>query len=142
MTQTVYTDAIVIDTLCQATRDYLEENCEEGSYALDDALEFISTHGEESLVNHYDDYIIMGEKIGYDVVDAFVSINGISEVDHAQDAFIGCYASGADFAEEYYEQTKTHEVPSYIVVDWKATWESNLRYDFDFINGYVFNTNW
>lgn len=142
MTQTVYTDAIVIDTLCQATRDYLEENCEEGSYALDDALEFIATHGEKNLVNHYDDYIIMGEKIGYDVVDAFVSINDISDVDHAQDAFVGCYSSGADFAEEYYEQTETHEVPSYIIVDWEATWESNLRYDFDFINGYVFNTNW
>lgn len=142
MTQTAYTDAIIVDTLCQATRDYLEENCEDGSYALDDALEFIATHGEENLVNYYDDYIIMAEKIGYDVVDAFVSINDISDIDHAQDAFIGCYASGADFAEEYYEQNETHAVPSYLIIDWKATWESNLRYDFDFINGYVFNTNW
>ena len=142
MTQTVYTDAIVVDTLCQATRDYLEENCEHGSYALYDALDFIATHGEENLVKYYDDYIIMGEKVGYDVVDTFISINDISNVNYAQDAFIGCYSSGADFTEEYYQQTETHAIPSYIIVDWEATWESNLRYDFDYINGYVFNNNW
>ena len=34
------------------------------------------------------------------------------------------------------------ETPSYVVVDYVATWERNLRFDFDFVDGYIFNKNW
>jgi hypothetical protein len=27
------------------------------------------------------------------------------------------------------------------VVDWQATWDQNLRYDFDFVDGFVFHSN-
>jgi hypothetical protein len=61
-------------------------------------------------------------------------------VEHVRDAYRGCYADGADFAEEYYNDVYG-DVPSFLVVDWEATWEQSLRYDFDFVDGYVFDSS-
>jgi hypothetical protein len=121
------------------TVEFIEENCIEGEYDLDDALKFIDEHGETDFVLFYDDYISAGENVGYDVVDAFIDYHGVSYAEHAEDAYYGAYDSGADFAEEYYNNTG--EVPSFIVVDWEATWQQNLSYDFDFVDGYVFSSS-
>jgi len=121
------------------TVEFIEENCIEGEYDLDDALKFIDEHGETDFVLFYDDYILAGEKIGYDVVDAFIGYHGVSYAEHAEDAYQGCYQDGADFAEEYYSEMS--EVPSFLVVDWEATWKSSLYYDFDFVDGYVFSSS-
>ena len=40
---------------------------------------------------------------------------------------------------EYYNNIG--DVPSFIVVDWEATWQQNLSYDFDFVDGYVFSSS-
>jgi len=127
------------EVLQPATVEFIEENCVEGEYDLDDALKFIDERGEEDFVLFYDDYILAGEKIGYDVVDAFIDYHGVSYAEHAEDAYFGTYNSGADFAEEYYNNTG--EVPSFIVVDWEATWDQSLSYDFDFVDGYVFSSS-
>jgi hypothetical protein len=29
-----------------------------------------------------------------------------------------------------------------VIVDWDATWNYNLRYDFDYEDGFVFDKNW
>ena len=128
------------------TVEFIEENCIEGQYDnwrqydLDDALKFIDEHGETDFVLFYDDYISAGEKIGYDVVDAFIDYHGVSYAEHAEDAYRGNYNSGADFAEEFYNEIYD-DVPSFLVVDWEATWEQNLSYEFDFVNGYVFSSS-
>ena len=127
------------EVLQPATVEFIEENCVEGEYDLDDALKFIDEHGEEDFVLFYDDYILAGEKIGYDVVDAFIEYHGVSYAEHAEDAYRGVYSSAADFTEEYYSEMG--EVPSFIVVDWEATWQQNLSYDFDFVDGYVFSSS-
>jgi len=57
-----------------------------------------------------------------------------------EDAFHGVYNSEEDFAQEYYEQVYG-EVPPMLVIDWEATWNFNLRYDYDFVDGYVFSSN-
>jgi hypothetical protein len=115
--------------------ELLEEN-----YAVDDILEFIEIHGEKDFVSFYEEYVTQGESVGYDVVDAFVGYHGISYVEHVCDAFRGTYDSGADFAEEFYSDVYG-EVPSFLVVDWEATWEQSLRYDYDFVDGYLFDSN-
>ena len=33
-------------------------------------------------------------------------------------------------------------LPDCLVIDWEATWNCSLRYDFDFEDGFVFNKNW
>ena len=122
------------------TVEFIEENCVEGEYDLDDALKFIDEHNEDDFVAYYDEYVRVGESIGYDVVDAFIEYQGsVSYVEHVEDAYFGAYNSGADFTEEYYNNTG--EVPSFLVVDWEATWEQNLRYDFNFVDGYVFSSS-
>jgi antirestriction protein len=112
----------------------------EDNYDITDILEFVDTYSEGDLVAFYEDYVEQGEDLGYEVVDAFVEYHGIASVASVRDAYRGDYASEADFAEEF--TTDIHgEMPSYVVVDWQATWDQNLRYDFDFVNGYVFDSN-
>lgn len=115
--------------------EFLEDN-----YALDDILEFIDANNEEDFVAFYEEYVSQGEDLGYDVVDAFVEHHGLSYVEHARDAYRGRYDSEADFAEEY-TQDVYGDIPSFVVVDWQATFDHNLQYDFDFLDGYVFDRN-
>jgi len=99
------------------------------SYALDDILEFIDTHNESDFVSYYEEYVRCGEAIGYDAVDALIDEMGcVSYVEDCDEKYRGVYASTADFAEEFYSEM--HNIPSEIVVDWEATWDSSLRYDY------------
>jgi hypothetical protein len=137
-TMSVTLTANFADTLKPATVEFIKANQDE--YALPCMLEFIDEHNEDDFVQFYDDYIEQGENLGYDVVDAFIEENGIVNVEHAEDAFVGCYDSEAAFAEEYMEDM--HHIPVELVVDWQATWETSLKYDFDFCNGYVFRRHY
>lgn len=112
----------------------------EDNYALDDMLEFIDNRNENDFVTFYEEYVTQGEDIGYDVVDAFIEYHGVAYVEHVRDAYRGTYDSGANFAEEYYNDVYG-DVPSFLVVDWEATWEQSLSYDFDFVDGYVFDSS-
>jgi hypothetical protein len=126
------------EVLKQETVDFIEENCIDGEYDLDDALKFIDEHNEDDFVAYYDEYIRCGEAIGYDAVDAFIEEMGcISYVENCDDKYRGEYRTEADFAEEYYSDL--YDVPCALVVDWEATWETSLRYDFTFCDGYVFS---
>lgn len=116
--------------------EFLEEN-----YALEDILEFIDANNEEDFVSFYEEYVSQGERIGYDLVDAFVGLHGISCVEYAEDAYRGSYDSEADFAEEFVNDVYGLDIPSCVVVDWQATWDQNLRYDFDFVDGFVFSSS-
>ena len=121
------------------TVEKIEELLED-SYALDDILEFIDQNNEEDFVAFYEEYVRQGESVGYDVVDAFVEYHGISYVEHCGEAYRGAYNSEAEFAEEY-TQDIYGDIPSFVVADWQATFDQNLRYDYDFVDGYVFNSN-
>jgi antirestriction protein len=113
----------------------------ENSYALDDMLEFIDEHNEDDFVAYYEEYVRCGEAIGYDAVDAYIKEMGdVCYVDNCDDQFRGHYNSEEDFAEEFYNDVYG-EVPSMLVVDWQATWDSSLRYDFTFCDGYMFSDN-
>ena len=130
------------DTLKPATVEFIEENCIEGEYALDDALEFIDEHGEDDFLTFYDTYIEQGEKVGYDVVDAFIKENGIVNVEYCEDAFAGCYSSEADFVEEILDEVMDVEIPVWVVIDHQATWDASLRFDYDFVDGYMFRSDY
>jgi antirestriction protein len=109
---------------------------------LTDALEFIDEHGEDNFNAYYESYIEAGEACGYAVVDAFIEEEGFCDVEHCQDAFVGVYASGADFAEELVEE-QGGEIPSFVIVDYEETWERSLSYDYNLVekgyrNCYIF----
>jgi hypothetical protein len=102
----------------------------EDNYALDDILEFVDAHNEEDFVAYYEEYVRCGEAIGYEAVDAFVEEMGcLSYVENCDEKYRGCYSNEAEFAEEFYNEVYG-DVPSFLVVDWEATWEQSMRYDF------------
>ena len=116
------------ETLDAQTVAHIEERLED-NYALDDMLEFIDAHNEDDFCNHYEEYCRCGEAIGYDAVDALIEEMGcVSYIDGCDERFRGWYESTADFAEEFY--TECYDVPSHLVVDWEATYDSSLRYDY------------
>lgn len=125
--------------LAAATVEFIEGLLED-NYELSDILEFVDEHCEEDLVAYYEKYVEAGENIGYDVVDAFINYHSdVSYVEYVEDAYRGSYNSEEEFAEEFTEGLYG-EVPSYLIVDWAATWNCNLRYDFDYVNGFVFSS--
>lgn len=116
------------EVLHPQTVAFIEERIEE-NYALDDMLEFIDTYNENDFCNYYEEYVRCGEAIGYDAVDALIGENGeCSCIDDCDSRFRGWYESEADFAEEFYSDIS--EIPSALVIDWQATWDTSLRYDF------------
>jgi len=125
------------EVFAAVTVEKIEELVED-NYDLDDILEFVDANSEADLVAYYEQYCTVGENIGYDVVDAFVKYHGdMGYVENVEDAYRGCYDDEETFAEEYYTEIYG-EVPAFLVVDWEATWNSSLRYDFDFVEGHMF----
>ena len=113
------------------------------NYAIDDIVEFINENGNDNFVEYYEEYVQCGEDYSYDAVDAFVNEFGIECIAHFTDAYYGQYDSEEDFAEQFVTDVyalNLNDTP--VVVDWTATWESNLRYDFAFNDGFVFNKNY
>ncbi len=105
--------------------ELLEEN-----YALDDMIEFIDNHSEDDFVSYYDEYVRCGEAIGYEAVDALIGEMGcVSYVEDCDERYQGFYDDEAEFAEQFYGDMG-YDFPAGIVVDWEATWETSLRYDF------------
>jgi hypothetical protein len=122
--------------LTEKTRDKLSDLVAE-NYAIDDIIDFIETYGEDTFVKRYEDYIIMGERMGYEIVDAFVDLNGIDYIDEVKEAYVGKYESEAHFAESFYEET-VGAVPDGLYVNWQKTWDCNYSVSFDYNDGYVF----
>ncbi|MBM4224388.1 MAG: hypothetical protein FJ167_06275 [Gammaproteobacteria bacterium] len=125
------------EVLDSQTVAFIEERLED-NYALDDMLEFIDAHNEDDFCNFYEEYVRCGEAIGYDAVDALIEEMGdMSYVDCCDERYRGSYRSEADFAEEYYSEL--YEVPCALVIDWQATWDTSLRYDFTNCDGHIFS---
>jgi len=120
------------EILAAATVEFIED-CLAENYALEDMLEFIDEHSEEMFVDNYVDYCEAGEAIGYDAVDAFIGECGMYDLDSLSERYQGCYNNEADFAEEFINEMG-YDIPSIVAVDWEATWEQSLRYDFTACN--------
>ena len=66
----------------------------------------------------------------------------VSYVEDCDEKYRGVYESTADFAEEFYNEIS--DVPSALVIDWEATYDSSLRYDYTacevgYRNVYIFS---
>jgi antirestriction protein len=133
------------EVLAADTVEKIDELLED-SYDLDDALKFIDEHNEADFVAYYEEYCRCGEAIGYEAVDALIAEMGdVSYVEECDERYRGQFDSTADYAEQFYNDVYG-EVPSMLVVDWEATWESSLRYDMTacevgYRNVYIFSDN-
>jgi hypothetical protein len=117
------------ETLSADAVEKIEELLEE-NYDLDAMLVFIDEYNENDFVAYYEEYVRCGEAIGYEAVDALIEEMGdVSYIDCCDERYQGFYDDEAEFA-EYFHNEMGNYVPDGIVVDWEATWDTNLRYDF------------
>ena len=122
--------------------DLLKELSEDG-HDLEEMKEFIETHGNKDFVLYYEDYARMVDEYDQETVDAFLEEFDLMDVEHLQDAYMGHYGSGAEFAESFVSDMGYvhNDLPYWIAIDWEETW-NNLEYDYSESNGYIFSNNW
>jgi len=117
------------EVLNAVTVEKIDELLDE-NYDLDAMLVFIDEHNEDDFVNYYEEYVRCGEIIGYEAVDALIEEMGcISYIEDCDERYQGFYDDEAEFA-EYFHNEMGNYVPEGIVVDWEATWDTSLRYDY------------
>jgi len=64
---------------------------------------------------------------------------GANDLSDFDEAYQGQFDSGADFAQHDSEQYVPDSFPEWMVIDWEATWERNLRHDYHITDsGHVF----
>ena len=128
----------------EETQTQIEEFLENTwNYDEDELVDFIEEHGEEKFKLYFEEYADMVDDIGNDVVEAFLDVFDIENVSSCRDAYMGCYESGADFAQSLAEDCG--DVPrgmsSWIEIDWDKSWD-NLSYDYVESNdGHIFSQN-
>ena len=122
-------------------QELINELIEDG-HDKDEMQEFIETHGHKDFVLYYEDYTRMVEEYDQETVDSFIEVFDLMDVEHLQDAYMGCYRSGAEFAENFVSDCYgMPDLPYWIAIDWEETWD-NLSYDYTESNGYIFSNNW
>jgi len=123
-------------------QELLTELSEDG-HDLEEMKEFIETHGHKDFVLYYEDYARMVDEFDQETVDAFLEEFDLMDVSHLEDAYMGHYGTGAEFAESFVSDTGyiVNDLPYWIAIDWEETWD-NLSYDYTESNGYIFSNNW
>ncbi len=75
-----------------------------------------------------------------DAIEAFIELYGEEELGNFEDAYQG-EMTGAEFAEQLVTDCYCMDIPSFVCVDWEATWQQ-LEYDYDEQDGHIFSRNW
>lgn len=110
---------------------------EENSYDLGAILEFIDEHSEKEFRFFYEDYVELGERVGYEAVDAFLTLFDFDELENFDQYYIGEFIRAEAMAEDYmdYEvQVMDHR----FVIDWQATAENLLDHEVDQVGDFYF----
>ena len=96
----------------------------------DELVEFVEKHGETYFLTYFEEYADMVDKVGREVVEAFLEEFDISDVSSLEDYYQGQYNSGAEFAQSIAEDCgEVGSNSSWIEIDWEASW-NNLSYDY------------
>ena len=106
----------------------------------DELVDFIERYGEEKFKLYFEEYADMVDDIGIGVVESFLDVFDIDSISSCRDAYMGCYESGAEFAQSIAEDCgEVGSNSSWIEIDWKASWD-NLSFDyFESDDGHIFS---
>lgn len=106
-----------------------------------------SLYSECSLSEKLWDWIACSDR-DREVWEAFVEASGwdfdSTNLEQAQDAYVGEYDNVEHFCEEHCEETECLSgVPDFLrnCIDWRAVWQSALRFDYCEHNGFFFRNN-
>ena len=130
------------EVFSKETVEQIEELIE-FDYQLNEVLDFLDTYGEDK-IEYFEPYSQAIENIGIsedaqEIVDRYVDSNGIEYVEGIDELYMGNYQSVEEFIDEL--ELIDYDIPSWLVIDYEATWESALRFDYDKIEssyGYDF----
>ena len=109
----------------------------------DELVAFVERFGEEKFKLYFEEYADMVDDIGIGVVESFLDNFDIAGISSCRDAYMGCYESGAEFAQQIAEDCGDvpRDMPSWIEIDWEASWD-NLSYDYvESTDGHIFSQN-
>ena len=107
----------------------------------DELVDFIEEPGEEKFKLYFEEYADMVDDIRIGVVLAFLENFDIADISSCRDAYQGKYENGAEFAQQMAEDCGDvpRNMPSWIEIDWKASWD-NLSFDyFESDDGHIFS---
>ena len=103
--------------------------------------DFIKEYSESQFIDYIEEYLQAVDQYDEDVVTAFLDIFDIESIGSLSDAYQGRYTDGAEFAESLVSECYSMEMPSWVEVDWQATWDNSLSYDYCESDGHIFNNN-
>ena len=123
----------------------ITEMVNEAGYPLSDIRDFIEQYGVQAYSDGY--YVAWCELTEQgatnEAIEAFAEEFGIYCLESFEDAYRGEYESQADFAEQYTNDCYTMgNIPDWVVIDWQATWDTELSNSFEYNNGHVFISTW
>ena len=101
-----------------------------------EVYDFIQEHGINNL-EHFVEYWRLLDVHYQGPIDAFISLYGVNHLHNYDDYYFGEFRDVREFVEYVLEMEGT-EIPSWVEVDYDATWECSLRHDYDEENGYYF----
>jgi len=127
-------------TMTDSITELFEELVADGNDA-DDLQAFIDEHGKSNFVDYIEEYLQAIDQYDEDVVTAFLDIFDIDSIGNLSEAYQGNYTDGAEFAESIVNECYPIEIPSWVEVDWQATWDNALSYDYSESDGHIFNNN-
>jgi len=122
------------------TQELIDELVDDGN-DLEVLEDFIREHGETYFLTYIEEYLQAVDQYDEEVVAAFLDIFDIDSIGNLSDAYQGNYDDGASFAESLVNDCYSMEMPSWVEVDWQATWDNALSYDYSESDGYIFNNN-
>ena len=148
MTPSEYKELIKKDTIkigedvemTDSVTELFNELVDDGNDA-DDLQAFIDEHGKSNFTDYIEEYLQAVDQYGEEVVAAFLDIFDIDSIGSLSDAYQGEYESGAEFAESLVSDCYSMDMPSWVEVDWQATWDNSLSYDYSESDGHIFNNN-
>ena len=122
------------------TQELIDELVDDGN-DLEVLEDFIREHGETYFLTYIEEYLQAVDQYDEEVVAAFLDIFDIDSIGSLSDAYQGEYESGAEFAESLVADCYSMDMPSWVEVDWQATWDNALSYDYSESDGHIFNNN-
>ena len=122
------------------TQELIDELVDDGN-ELEVLEDFIKEYSESQFIDYIEEYLQAVEEYDEDVVSAFLDVFDIESIGNLSDAYQGRYDSGAEFAESIVSECYSMEMPSWVEVDWQATWDNALSYDYSESDGHIFNNN-
>ena len=122
------------------TQELIDELVDDGN-DLEVLEDFIREHGETYFLTYIEEYLQAVDQYDEEVVAAFLDIFDIDSIGSLSDAYQGDYESGAQFAESLVADCYSMDMPSWVEVDWQATWDNALSYDYSESDGHIFNNN-